>query len=357
MIDKIQDSPNANWFLHGSGSVGNFPNVIRSFMGRDAISLLLCNLIKNNGVACKTALLPAYACPEVSEVFEKWGFKVIYYDTLMFRADRGQVEQVLEKNEIGIYYFIDYFGIIQHSNQEIIDVVKRASLRTFVIEDRAHYLCDKEIFENVDAYVFSFRKLLPIPEGGGVLTDVPIEYGYKKRMISNVLAVVMVLKKILLKHNPRFSRASLSKHGISRTAGSTTILAPSAMSLRIIDKVDINDEIAMRKRLFAKYLERAKSAGLMPLFEELKDGDIPQGFPIITKDATAIQYEMNRQGMYLKRHWKLSDDFKQVAPAAYSLSKKVITLPIYRGIYEEDIGKIIEKLMEIPCAKTEQGDC
>jgi len=334
MYRKFQDSPNVNWFKTKTKKEKNFPSVIKTFMGRDAINLLLFNIKKES----KKALLPAYTCTEVTDQFQKHGYEIVYYDLNFF-----EIEELPQTTDIDIFYFIRYFGMEAKNIKSAIKKVKRENPNISIIEDRAHYLSDKPLFKDVDAYIFSFRKLLPIPEGGGLLTDMKIDYNYKSKFISNFLAIAMVLKKRFIGHNPKFSRSKIA----SENSLSNAIFAPSFLSNRVIENFDIDENIKLRRELFYLWLEKSKKHSIKPLFSKLQEDDIPQGFPIIVSDAKEVFVKMQKEEIYLKRHWVFDEKFKTIAPKSYKLSNEIITLPIYEGINEEDMDMIIDKILEL----------
>ncbi len=345
-ISKFQDSPNVKWVTYSSGGVKNYPGVIKTFMGRDAINIFLCNVDKLFKKAEKRVLLPAYTCTEVSDEFERHDYKIIYYDIDNFKIDQTEIEDILRDKNIDIFYFIRYFGMVQENMQSIVNKVKEKSADTLVMEDRAHYISDKKLLENIDAIIFSFRKVLPIPEGGGLYTAIKMHYEYKSFMLSNFLATAMVLKKIFIGHNPKFARSNMTPVANSQQP-STSIFAPSQFSRKVIENFDIEKNIELRRNLFSKWLGMIENSPLMPVFNALSKNDIPQGFPVYVKDAKTVHEKMLEKGVYLKRHWPLAEKFNKIAPKSHKLSNHVITLPIYEGINETDMVMIIEQLLKL----------
>ncbi len=333
MNRKFQDSPNTEWFKVKDRKDKNYKNVIKTFMGRDAINLLLYNIDTKD----KRVLLPAYTCSEVTDSFRAYGIDIIFYDQDNFKIE------TLELNSIDIFYFIRYFGIEPEGIQNVIDRVKEKNPNSLIVEDRAHYLSDKKLLDGIDAYIFSFRKLLPIPEGGGLMTDMDINYRYKNIHISNILALAMVFKKRFLGANPKFSRSSVSIKSL-KTNHTNYVLKPSFFTNRVIENFDIDKNIAIRRELFYLWLKKVERADIKPLFKELKEDDIPQGFPIVVENAKELYKKMIEKKIYLKRHWELNIEFKDIAPKSYILSTKLITLPIYEGIDESDMDTIIDKI-------------
>jgi dTDP-4-amino-4,6-dideoxygalactose transaminase len=326
---KIQDSPNPVWFRRGKRN-DYFDNVIKTFMGRDALNILLYNIKK------KSVLLPAYVCKEVTTEFIKHGYTIHYYDINNdFSINIDLIKKKLKEERIEVFYYVVYFGVYSKYSS-LAQQVKKEIPNTFIIEDRAHYLSNKYDFTNCDAYIFSFRKTLPIAEGGGLATKIKIEFDYKGKVLANVLPVAMFMKKLLLGYSNKITRSSIVKDNISQR-----IRPISFLSDQIIQKTNYEDENSFRRETYIKWVEKLGSSDIEPLFLEIDAQDIPLGCPIYVNDAAKLQSELEEKGFYLKRHWPLSEDLKTVAPNSVEMSKNIITLPIYKGINERDQDEII----------------
>ncbi len=340
MSGKYQDSPNVNWFKfkRKKDSNPNFPDVIKTFMGRDALNIYLWNI--RNKKKKQKALLPAYICSEVPDQFKSNKIDITYYDVKNFILNEKDIEPFLNE-KFDIFYFVHYFGFYQKNIETIIKRLKEKNPNIIIIEDRAHYLSNKLMLKDVDATIYSFRKLLPIPEGGGIYTKQNISYKKKPRIYSNLLSILIVAKKKFIGHNPKFSRSNVLK---DVQKSSNLLLLPSSFSEEVIDFYDIEWNIKFRKNLFKMWLEESKKIGIEPVFSNIEKEDIPQGFPIYVQDAENVFRAMLEKGIYLKRHWVLPEYMKKIAPTSYNLSKKIITLPIYENIGKEDIDFILKKL-------------
>ncbi|MEJ2527994.1 MAG: hypothetical protein P8Y49_07960 [Sulfurovaceae bacterium] len=342
ILSKIQDSPNVNWFAFGKRCSSAFPDVIKTFMGRDALGLYLWNMKREEEV--KTALIPAYTCNEVIDQFRKHGFEILFYDMCDFHLDIDVLMRSLRNHKIDVFYFIHYFGIVQSNMGQILKALKQFSPAMHIVEDRAHYLSNRLLYPEVDAIIYSFRKLMPIPEGGGVLASRKLEYCYRPSWHSNLLALAMPMKKVLFGHNPKFSRSKMLK---GESILTNEVLPPSVFSKKIVDSFDVVKQTDLRRRLFVLWIDKLSLTSIMPVYDALKPDDIPQGCPIYVADAEVVQREMDEKGIYLKRHWPIDPEYKLSASGAYALSERVITLPIYEGIEEKDMEGILQMLQQV----------
>lgn len=329
---KIQDSPNPIWFKSGKRN-NYFKDVSKTFMGRDALNVLLYNISK------KSVLLPAYICKEVTSEFIKHGYKIYYYDIKSgFTIDVELIKKMIREENIEVFYYVVYFGIYSKYDS-IAEQIKMEIPSIFIIEDRAHYLSNKFDFKNCDAYIFSFRKTLPIAEGGGVASKLKLQIEYKDKLLANILPFAMFAKKIVFGYSDKLTRASFIKDDVSKG-----VKPISFLSDRIIRKTDYQEEYFLRRNLYTKWIEKLTKSDIEPLFFNLKKDDIPLGCPIRINDAAKVQSELERKGYYLKRHWPLLQELKPIAPTSFEISKNIITLPIYKGITEKDQEEILRHI-------------
>jgi dTDP-4-amino-4,6-dideoxygalactose transaminase len=332
---KIQDSPNPIWFMKGKRN-DYFKKVTKTFMGRDALSLLLYNISK------KSVLLPAYICKEVSSEFIKYGYEIHYYDINDdFTIDINLIKKKIIDENIDVFYYVIYFGFFSMYNS-LAQQVKKEIPNTFIIEDRAHYLSNQFDFNNCDAYIFSFRKALPIAEGGGLATQFDMEIEYKDKILANILPFAMFIKKLIFGYSDKITRSSIIKDDISKS-----VKPISFLSDRIIRNTNYEKEYFLRRELYTKWVNKLIKASIEPSFLNLDKYDIPLGCPIRINDAAKLQSKLEEKGYYLKRHWPLSEDLKPIAPSSFELSKNIITLPIYKGINEKDQDEIIKNIVSI----------
>ena len=329
---KTQDRPNSMFFINGKKNE-YFNDVIKTFMGRDALRIFLYN------TKPKKVLIPAYICQEVINEFRRGNCEINYYDINSdFSIDCDTIIDKIKANRIDLFYYVVYFGIA--NNNSIAKKIKCNCTNVKIIEDRAHYLSNDYDLINCDAYIYSFRKLLPISEGGGIKSILPLEINFSNLVLSNILPFMMYMKKKLLGYNDKYNRTSLTNDKFQNS-----IMPMSKFSSTILEKYDYISEIQFRRNCFNKWIEKLKRAKIKPVFNILEDASIPLGCPIYVENPEKVQEYMRQKKYYLKRHWKLNLTMIEIAPIAFSISNKIITLPIYRGI-DENMQENIINLLE-----------
>lgn len=331
---KTQDRPYPKFIANGKKNE-YFTNVIKTFMGRDALRVFLYNTRPNK------VLIPAYNCQEVINEFLRSNCEIHYYDINEdFSIDCEKIADTIKSKEIDLFYFLVYFGIANNNNN-IAKEIKQICPNVIIIEDRAQYLSNNYDTNNCDAYIFSFRKLLPITEGGGIYTNRTLEINFSGKLQSNILPILMYLKKKILGYNDKYNRTSLTNDKFHNS-----VMPISIHSQNVIDRYDYRSEIEFRRDCYIQWVEVLKGSNIKPVFETIEDDDIPQGCPIYVKNSERVQEYLRQKKYYLRRHWKLDEKMLKIAPVSYSISNKIITLPIYKGINGKIQNRIVEFLKE-----------
>jgi dTDP-4-amino-4,6-dideoxygalactose transaminase len=318
-----------------------FEDCTFTLRGRDAIALAVQSSGLEEG---STVLFPGYLCPIVLRGFSG-GFDFQYYDTGRdFSIDADEIEAFFRKHDVKLLYLIHYFGFLHRNLDRLADLCREHGVLLW--EDHAHSFLSRISYEFADAMIFSFRKLLPVPDGGGLwLRDTPpVEIG-EGALASNVSSLLILAKR---------SRLAMSKPLRARTGqiarastaavheGSKQIVpAPiSYMSRRKVEFSDLENAFSVRRQIFGKWQRLLRGSGFEPVFAALPDEVCPQGFPIWLRNGRELVRSLQEFDVFLKVHWPIHPRMKEKCPTAFDVSQSIITLPIYPGLREEDMEKI-----------------
>lgn len=325
--------------------ISSFPGVIGTFMGRDAIRLAASALGLSSS---DVALLPGYLCVEVLKPFLE-RCRVEFYDVRPDTSIDPQVlQQQLTRYHPKVVLFINYFGFLQPHRAEIKQLC--AGHGALLIEDCAHSLLTEGSGDTGDWVIHSFRKILPLPDGGGLKANTRREVlhpRFRSRMCSDVLSVLIVLKSWLKVRHKAFSRAGVTA---SVRQGETTYHAPddvpcllpmstlSQLRLRGLDSATIK---AKRRRDFQFWLEWcAKFSGVTPLFDRLGHGVCPMGFPVIVRDREVLRSRLEREGLLIRTHWHLPPSVGSEFVHSHCLANETLTLPLYHEFADPQRSRI-----------------
>jgi len=138
---------------------------------RNGLHQLACRISQHKPGS--SILVPAYSCGDEIEALESAGLTPVPY-----RVGRDLMVNTVDLDEcfcpdLSAVLITHYFGLPQQHILQIKDWVKAQNL--FLIEDCAHSLGGvsrgRELGMFGDASVFSFRKFIPIPHGGGLVIN------------------------------------------------------------------------------------------------------------------------------------------------------------------------------------------
>lgn len=138
-------------------------------VGRRASSVLYSFLI-SNGLMHKRVALPANICQIVPLTFLKANCNIIFVDIdYNYVMDETMIEQLCEKQQIDILFFVRTYGIQEDFNQ-LFNQVKKWNPSIVIIEDCCLCKPDLEtlIHDNIDLQLYStgYAKYVELGEGG-----------------------------------------------------------------------------------------------------------------------------------------------------------------------------------------------
>ena len=315
-----------------SPTLTRFPGVVGTFMGRDALSLAVSHLgLTGND----TVLLPAYNCKEVLRPFKRT--HVVLYDVCPdLTVDPEEINRKLRSARVKVLVLINYFGFLQPCREQIKRIC--AGNGVLVIEDCAHSLLTAGSGNTGDLSVYSFRKILPVPDGGGLRINLNGEAAnpdFYPRAYSNVLSLLAMAKSFSGLRSDTLSRAgvangreSLQANGAS-TPNHRRTLPISWFAARGIASLPFEENVEKRRNDYKAWEDFcANQPSLKPVFAGLPDGVCPLGFPVRIKDRDALVSGAGNRGIHLMVHWRLAADLEAEQPNSYRLSTEIVTLPV-----------------------------
>src|SRR5438552_3280662 len=287
-----------------------FPEVIGTFMGRDALSLAVSylNLGPNDAV-----VLPVYLCREVLKPFlEKT--QVEFYDVGPDLAiDPEHIKKRFSGNRVKMVLMINYFGFLQPYRHEIRNIALDRGIP--LIEDCAHSLLTEGSGETGDLSIYSFRKILPLADGGGLRINVQGKRRmppFHPRIYSNLLSFLAIAKGVLNVRSETLSRAGMSrrKKSLSRQTKPAQkngrILPLSSFAYNGIGNTSFPDIIRKRRSDYLFWQDLAQTTGLFtPVFSDLPSGVCPLGFPAKANDRDSLKAALEQRGISAPIHWRL----------------------------------------------------
>jgi dTDP-4-amino-4,6-dideoxygalactose transaminase len=330
--------------MFNTSDASAFPGVIGTFMGRDALALLVSTLNINRS---DKVLLPAYLCREVLKPFLGHA-NIEFYDLKPdLIIDPDEIRRRVMKDRLKLLYLINYFGFLQPYRQEIKAIC--ADQGVILVEDCAHSLLTEGSGETGDVLLYSFRKILPLPDGGGLKLKIEKQVvdNFYPKTYSNCLSMLSLAKLMLKFRSETFSRSGISSRTTSllQTPGQPVknqrILPMSSIALAVMKKLNFKEIIEKRRSDFQFWLELSEKTTLFePVFTSLPSGVCPLGFPVKVRDRKSLEARLRQEGIPLRVHWPLPTEGRAFANS-YELSLRICTLPVF-----PDLGRRERKVFQ-----------
>ena len=351
--------------------------VYQFFRARNAIY----NGLKSLGISPGDKILvPSFHCAALVEPILKYGANVTFYDirrdgTPNFADIRARID-----NQTRAAVVIHYFGFPQPIH-ELQELCRNHDL--YLIEDCAHVLTcttgETSLGDFGDISIFSWRKLLPLYDGGHLVLNNPNlqpAIGCQKpSLIFSLKVATNILEKAiddsgikLLKVMHRavslpwvITRQAMSKSGrqlrIARIDNygidfdpALANLEMTAVSKFLLSRLDIHAIIQRRRRNYLMLLEGMRSLpGVRAFFSQLAEGVCPWVFPLVIEGRKDAHLALRANGIPAVTwggvvHSTLS---VQEFPDAGYLYEHLVMLPIHQSIDDAGIKIIIEILAKV----------
>jgi DegT/DnrJ/EryC1/StrS aminotransferase family len=322
-------------------NLDQFPGMIGTFMGRDALTLagLYLNLSSED-----TIMLPVYTCQEVLKSYVD-RLKVVFYDVRPdLSIDPDELRQKMLGRQVKAILITNYFGFLQPNRDALKSLAAEGGVR--LIEDCAHSLLTKDSGGTGDFSTYSFRKILPVSDGGGLsVKDVGsrvFDPDFHPRMFSDVLSAISTFKSLLRIRTPRFSRASIVSHAgkilprTSNPVASSKLLPLSHFCESRMSDISFSEIIKKRREDFQFWQDiAAKVEWLRPVFKKLLPDVCPSGFPVKLNHRESFEDRARGMGVPLSVHWRLEPTLGAECQTSHRLSKEMLTLPLYPDVSEK----------------------
>jgi perosamine synthetase len=346
------------------------------FLARNAIYHSLRALDIQPG---QSVLVPAFICAAAVEPIEAYGAKAVFYGVGQDCTPAFSDIEAKINGETRAILAVHYFGF-PRGIRKIREMCDRHGL--FLIEDCAHVLRgqdgDRPLGTFGEASVFSWRKFLPLYDGGELVLnhwerDLTVEW-HKE----NLLFTLRASKKLLEDALPEALAAALAMLRLPKSsAEKVTALAQRPVgggrSLHIdpnsssFEKEMVNFRISFLSRVLLEhcalesivakrrenylYLQQwlGDLKGVRPLFDDLPAGICPWVFPLFFDDMPNGHVPLRKLGIPAVtwggvRHPGVnSAEF----PSADFLYKNLVFLPIHQSLGPKDLNLIVNTVRAV----------
>jgi perosamine synthetase len=387
MIEKfiVPKEPRLHWkmLLPNFGNDEFFPAlngrpIHYVFWARNAIYHGLAALGIRAG---ENVLVPSFHCTSVVEPILKYGGEVKFYNVgLNLKPDFTDIKSKIDGKTRAILA-VHYFGFPQPIRQ-FRELCQEHGL--YLIEDCAHVLAGRSsegtaLGDYGDISIFSWRKFLPLYDGGQLVINNPkvtVKVDWEKanaffslKVAKNTLDKLIVdsslgqlgwpaafwtlpssfIRRWLSLHSHIASAVKLNSFDLEFDPASAN-LRMSSLSRRILRHTKITDVVEKRRTNYKRVCAEIRNmAGIAPVYPNLPENTCPWVFPLLVHEVKDLHLVLRERGIPATT-WSgvihASLPLEQF-PNAQFLYENLVFLPIHQSMDKCDLAAMTDIIGEI----------
>lgn len=297
----------------------------------------LYDIAKAMGEAGNTVLIPAYTCQTVITPFEEAGWHCEYYSiSRSLRIDEQSLLDLVEKYHPSLVVVHPYYGMDLDENEKSpLTMIKQQGVD--IVVDLTQCLFSTEDYSFASFIVASYRKWMPIPDGGylkSLSQRVVISQPESENSeFSEREIVAMYLRGQYFENEQQRTKAISIRLSKAADFIAESNIAPHKMS-QVAYNLMKNENIELNQRcrfdnytyLYHNILESDKITKVCKDIDAVTTA--PLYFTIYVKDRSSLQKILAQDAIYAPVIWPVEDE---------------------RVLIDEDVKYIYNHLLAIPC--------
>ena len=336
-------------------------NFIFTSMGRNGFCLISKILGLNAG---DQVLVPAFICAGALAPFEKMKIKIVYYDLRSDLSCNLYCLDSLKSSKTRLLVLVHYFGFPQDIREATL-WAKRNNIAT--VEDCALSFGSRISGQYLGTYadfgLFSVRKFLGLPDGGGLLVNDPSAQRNCANLVEHLVSprgsILFVVRALLasLENWLRLPVCKATKRLLWKKVDEVWIgeeivydvhnfnLGLSRLSGRILKRIEPWKNVE-RKRVanyqFLLTLLKGVSS-IRPMFPYVRDGACPNFFPIFSKNKFGLLADLKHAGVPAIDWPDLPQEVSMNLPGfpiTLALVKSLLLLPLHQDLDDMHLNSI-----------------
>lgn len=341
-------------------------NIAYTASAREAISLALQSMEKENPDICKKCLMPGYMCDTVFIPFEQNEWELCFYHIGKdMKADERELRNLLEKEKPSLLFIHGYYGVDTWKElRPFLQECQKQGVQIMEDTTQAYYL---ETDYQADYIIGSLRKWYAVADGGFLVTDhliaedvleldEYIAFGRLRMQIKkwNYLQAVAkgweklndLQRSLLQKDKEEYLALNrLMENYLDQTSKVAEISVFSRNMLMQIDEEACKNRRNANCRILQEGLQNKKT--LTPVMGEDCLDAAPLYFPVYMENRDDLQEYLRQRDIYVPVLWPigkenadcLSEDEKYI----YS---HLAAIPMDQRYGEEEMKRIVDVVEE-----------
>lgn len=297
----------------------------------------LYDIAKAMGEVGNTVLIPAYTCQTVITPFEEAGWHCEYYSiSRTLRIDVQSLTKLVEKHHPTLVVVHPYFGMDQDENEKsLLTKIKQQSVD--IVVDLTQCLFSTEDYSFASFIVASYRKWMPIPDGG-FLNNLSQKVVISQPESENIEFTEREIAAMYLRGQYFYNGQQRTKAISIRLSKAADFIAESNIAPHKMSPVaynlmqNENLEFNQQRRfdnyayLYNNILESDKITKVCKDIDAVTTA--PLYFTIYVKERPVLQRRFAQDSIYAPVIWPVEDE---------------------RVLIDEDVKYIYDHLLAIPC--------
>lgn len=323
--------------------------------GREAIELALRSLEEARPELSKRCLMPAYMCDSVFLPFVHRGWELVFYT-----VDRGlisygeEVFRLAMEHDPGLILIHPYFGTDTCRELRVhLEALRKSGVMVMEDVTQSYYL--EEAGNEADFIVGSLRKWYAVPDGGFVVSDLPLVRDclkegedYARERLTPLTDKWMYLHADTSFGETEAERRARKNAYLERNRALEEALdhyaalrRMSRISASILSKTDEEAAAQKRRDNYAYLYEKTDGMRRLRPILQREGGEAPLYFPIYAKERENLQNFLRERDIYAPVLWPLGEEMRDaLAGDEEYIYRHMLALPIDQRYGLKEMAKI-----------------
>ena len=298
-----------------------------------------------------TVLIPAYTCQTVITPFEEAGWHCEYYPiSRSLRIDERKILELIGKHHPSLIIVHPYFGMDLDKNEySLLTNIKNKGIN--IVVDLTQCLFSTEDYSFASFIVASYRKWMPIPDGGYLKLlsgkAVILQPESENKDFTEREKNAMYLRGQYFENGEQRTKSisiSMSKAADFIAENNITPHKMSQVSYNLLSEQDIDYNQKSRYSnytyLFNNIIE---SKEIIKVCQNLNDvTTAPLYFTIYVKDRSSLQRKLAQDAIYAPVIWPVEDERVLINEEVKYIYDHILAIPIDQRYNKSDMQRVTE---------------
>lgn len=296
-------------------------NIKYTGSGREAIALAIKSMEARSPSAVKKCLLPAYMCDTVFFPFVHAGWELFFYHIdKNLEAKEEELRSLVEHIKPGLLFIHSYYGVDTWKPMRfLLKEIKNQGI--YIMEDvtQSYYL--EGIGDDADFIIGSLRKWYAVPDGGFVVSDLPLAdeiMGQSEEFTKRRLELLTEKWEYLNNQIAAEDRNKIKENYLNKNReteewldcfdGINTI---SKVTTGILKDVDEDSCKAQRRENYKILYQALEGKNKFTLVFGNEEEAAPLYFPIYAENRDELQRFLQRHDIYAPVLWPIGEESRE----------------------------------------------